>query len=131
MGKYTNLQNGVYSIFDSVGWKAENIKAFPQNFTGSNVGNEYIRLNIISSGDGVNLLSTSGLLIIDIFVDAGDGITRITAIADILDGYLVGKTIANTGSIQMLKSSIANFRKDSDNPALFTAQYSIPLSYNK
>jgi len=131
MGKYENLEKDVFSIFGSTLWKNENIKTFPVNFIELNPGNEFIRVSVIPSGNGINLTSISGVLIIDIFTSAGNGPRRTSLIADKLDSYLVGKSVSTiTGnSTQLNKSSLSYVGLDTVNSALYRATYSIPFNY--
>lgn len=130
MGKYESLARDVFSIFDAAPWKAENIKTFPANFVTVDPGNEYIRVSVIPSGRGINPKSTTGILLVDIFISAGNGPIRANLIADKLDEYLIGKTI-QTGSnfTQLLISALTFSGTDSDNPSLYRANYSIPFNY--
>lgn len=130
MGKYASLQSDIFSIFNSSAWKAENINTYPSNFVTINPGNEFIRVSIIPSGNGINLISVSGVIIIDIFVSAGNGPKAIVSIADKLDSYLVGKTVNTQGNNTCLaNSSLAFVGNDKDNPALYRASYTIPFNY--
>ena len=131
MGKYENLEKDVFSIFGSTLWKNENIKTFPVNFIELTPGTEFVRVSVIPSGNGINLTSISGVLIIDIFTSAGNGPRRTSLIADKLDSYLVGKSISTQSgnATQLQNSSLAILGLDKDNPALFRASYSIPFNY--
>lgn len=131
MGKYANLQADVFSIFNSVSWKAENIKTYPSNFVAINSGNEFIRVSIIPSGNSINIDSISGVIIVDIFTSAGNGPKSTVLIADKLDSYLVGKNIkiTNNVAIQLFNSSLSAGTADRDNPALYRVAYSIPFTY--
>lgn len=131
MGKYSNLQSDVFSIFDSDAWKAENIKTYPSNFVAVNSGNEFIRVSIIPSGNGVNLNSVSGIIIVDIFTSAGNGPKAAMLIADKLDQYLaVNYVSTESGFGTQFFSSTLDFRGvDKDNSALFKSVYTIPFNY--
>lgn len=131
MGKYANVQADIFSIFSDNTWKAENIKSYPTNSVAVNSGNEFIRINIIPSGAGINLSSISGILIIDIFTSAGSGPNRATLIADRLDSYIVGKSLSTVNGIvtQFLNSSMDYIGRDPDNVSLFRSAYSIPFNY--
>jgi hypothetical protein len=133
MGKYTDLQENVFAIFGSNAWKAENIKTIPVNFLGTQVSGEFIRVSVIPSGPGINLLSISGLLIIDIFTKAGNGPTRSFAIADVLDLYLVGQNLTpySNVAIQFQNSAFQSNGLDTDNPSLFRSTYTIPFIYTE
>lgn len=130
MTKYSDLTLDVFSVFGSPAWKAEKLKAFPSNFSASIEEKEYIRVNIISSGNGPNLNSVSGLVNIDIFTSAGEGTSRPAQIADILDGYLSGKSKkTGNGTTQFMASTLSNLGLDSANAALYRSQFSIPFTY--
>lgn len=133
MNKYTAVFEDIYSIFGAVGWLAENIKTFPDNYVGASVGNEYLRVSIVPSGNlSVNPpLSVSGQLIIDIFIPAGSGLKRLTTIADRLDTYLAGKTVTTSlsGSTQLKTSALSLLGNDRDNPSLYRGSYSISFNY--
>lgn len=128
MGKYTNLEKDVFSVFDGNAWKLELIKTFPSNFIPVNHSNEYIRVSIIPSGSGINLKSISGILIIDIFTPAGGGPHRASVIADKLDDYLQGKHLSNTsGAVTQFQSS-SMVPKEAEK-TLQRSSYTIPFNY--
>jgi len=131
MGKYTNLDTKILAVFGSSSWTAEGIKTFPANFVAMNAGTEFIRVSIIPTGPGVNLRSVSGVLIIDIFVEANKGPKRASFIADKLDTFLSGKNLMPTTriSIQLGSSSISPLGLDPDNPSLYRTSYTIPFNY--
>jgi len=133
MGKYSNIDDLIFSIFASSTWKAEKIQTFPSNFVKTKSLEEYIRVSIISSGLGVNFRSVSGELIIDIFSKSGTGPKQSSEIADKLDNYLSGKTIIllNGTSVQLFNSVIQDRGQDPDNPTLNRVVYSIPFSYSE
>ena len=132
MGKYLNLKDDIYSIFDSAAWKAENITTHPGNFNGAVTGN-YIRVSIIpsSSPEANPLISSSGQLLIDIFVEAGKGFLEAYIIADILDSYLSGKSVSTVSgnSTQFSSSALTEQGIDPDNKSLYRFKYSIPFNY--
>ncbi len=130
MGKYSNVESDIFSIFGSIGWKAQNIKTIPTNFVPKDIGNEYIRVSIIMS-QGIDIRSLRGLIMIDIFTPAGKGPKRTNEIADKLDQYLVGKVISTTagGMTQCMASSINVGQPDSANPGLFRTIYQINFNY--
>ena len=131
MGKYENLEKDVFSIFASTLWKNENIKTFPVNFIELTPGTEFVRVSVIPSGNGINLTSISGVLIIDIFTSAGNGPRKTSLIADKLDSYLVGKSVSTVSgnNTQFNKSSLSYIGLDTVNSALYRATYSIPFNY--
>jgi hypothetical protein len=127
--KYVNIVDNVYKLFATPEWKAEKIPTFPSNFDGS--GDEFIRVSVIPSGGGINLNSGSGVVLIDIFTSAGKGPKRAMSIADILDLYLVGKSLSTqAGTIfQFSQSSAQPFGADPINPSLYRVQYQISFNY--
>lgn len=130
MGKYEALETGVFSVFGSAVWKAEDIKTTPSNYIRVGAVTEFIRVNVIPSGKGLNLGSASGVLIIDIFTPVGKGPRRSSFIADKLDQYLVGKSVkSSSGVLQCSQSSLAPKGVDSENKSLFHTTYSIPFNF--
>jgi hypothetical protein len=131
MSKYANLQKAIFSIFDSSAWKSEKIIVLPNNVLGQNLKEEFLRLTIIPGNPGINLKSVSGLVIIDIFVKAGNGPKRSYNIADKLDNYLVGKSLKTEidSVVQFNNSAISIHGLDSDNKSLFRVNYTIPFNY--
>lgn len=130
MDKYSVVTQDILSIFGTPAWVGENIKTFPANFVAIEPGNEYVRVSIIPRGRGINPQSLSGILIIDIFIPAGNGQKRASFIADKLDTYLSCKTLSasSTYSIQCSQSSLVFSGIDADNPALYRASYTIPFN---
>jgi hypothetical protein len=130
MGKYTELETDIYSIFASTGWIAYNIKTYPSNYVAVDAPDKFIRINIIPATTGVNLRSVAGILMIDIFTSAGYATKDAFDIADKLDTYLLGKSISiGSGSTQFSASAIQPEGKDKDNPSLYRTTYSIPFNY--
>lgn len=131
MGKYTDLEKDVYSVFSSNEWKAEDIKTFPTNFVVMNTTNdEFIRVSVIPSGKPINRYSLAGILIIDIFTAAGSGTRRASIIADTLDNYLLDKS-RNTGSgvTQFGISSLTHMGPDKALPILHKSTYTINFNF--
>lgn len=131
MGKYSDSKSDIFSIFASAPWVAENIATIPNNFNPSTIGDEYIRVSVLTS-KGLNLKSLDGMLMIDIFTPAGSGPQRTDAIADRLDTYLVGKSLSTiTGKVtQFFDSSLGNGKTDTDNPTLCRTIYTLTFKYN-
>ena len=130
MGKYTSLQNDIFSIFNTDLWIAENIKVWPDNAVPVGNTGEFLRLSVIPSGDGINMTSVSGVLIVDIFTAAGNGPNRASLLADKLDLYLVGQSIVTgVNRTQFSASALEYIGRDSDNKSLFRSVYSIPFNY--
>ncbi len=132
MGKYSDNQSDIFSVFDATAWKAESIPTFPADYSGDDIPDgERIRVSIIASGPGVNKTSVSGTLIIDIFTSAGAGPARQNFIADRLDAYLENRTIQTKsgGNTQLRSSALQPLGQDRDNPSLSRASYEIPFNF--
>ena len=130
MGKYANSESDVFAVFSATEWKETGIKTYPSNFVAMDQKNEFIRVNVITSGQGLNLSSASGLLIIDIFIPAGKGPKRASLIADNLDKFLAGKSkLSGTSRTQFFGSSLSPIGPDPDNQGLHRSSYSIPFSH--
>lgn len=131
MGKFTDLEKDVFSVFDGVAWKAENILTVPSNFLGSEMGTEFISVSVIASGASPNTRSISGVCLVDIFIAAGGGPRRASIIADKLDSYLVGKTIPSVvnGVTQFFASSLAHKGVDKANPSLHRSTYTVTFNH--
>lgn len=131
MGKYTELQSGIFKFFSGLTWGLENIPSYPQDVAIKDNHEKFVRISIIPSGIGVNLHSISGICIIDIFTAATANPSEAMVIADKLDDYLVGKSrIMTNGRINFPQGSTLQPRgKDTDNPALIRHSYTIPFKY--
>ena len=131
MNAYTTLEDDIYSIFSSESWKAELVPTYPSNFSIPETVDEFIRVNIVPSGSGLNLQSKSGILIIDIFAAANEGLTRFFVIADKLDTFLVGESVSTSlnNVTQFSNSALSGASKDPDRPSLARMSYSISFNY--
>lgn len=131
--KYTALQNAIFSIFSSKAWIKENIQVFPENYTGSISGTEWLRLTILADGkqEANPIKSVSGIVQIEIYTPAGLGPSRSNQIADTLDSYLAGKAIVNSsnGRTEFGSSSLSGRGQDEVNSNLTKSLYSIPFNY--
>jgi len=131
MGKYEILEKDVFSVFDSQPWKDLELETYPSNYIVDSPADEFLRISIIPSGRGLNLSSVSGILVIDIFIPAGKGPKRSAIIADILDTYLVGKSLSTVSgnTTQFGNSFMSPQGTDVDNSSLFRAVYTIPFNF--
>ena len=131
MGKYSDSQADIFSMFDKPAWKAESIPTFPADYSGDDIPDgERTRVSIIASGAGHNKSSASGVLIVDIFTPAGFGPARQNFIADKLDAYLQHKSVSTTsgGVTQFASSTMKPLGVDRDNSSLSRAHYEIPFT---
>jgi hypothetical protein len=131
MGKYTNLEKDIFALIDDNLSLIPNLKIYPSNFVDTSPESLFIRVSIIPSGNGLNIKSISGLMIIDIYVPAGTGPRMTSEIADGLDVHLVGKTLKTTtgGSTQFGNSSLQPLGIDKDNPTLYRSSYTISFNF--
>ncbi len=130
MGKFTDVEFGIHSIFSSIDWKSKSIKTYPSNFD-EIIGQEFLRLTIIPANPGINFQSISGILNVEIFSESGKGPKRFYELSDTLDASLVGKSI-NTpnGVVQFNRGSALTLKgRDKDNPTLFMALYFLPFDF--
>jgi hypothetical protein len=125
MGKYTDNQSDIFSIFDAFK-SAEGIETVPRDYKGDIDAEEYVRVSIVPSGNGINLVSSHGVVIAEIYTPAGFGPSRQNFIADRLDAHLVGKT---HGMTQFLASTLSPLGTDRDNASLQCAKYEIPFNF--
>jgi len=130
INKYIQLESDIYSVFGSDIWKAELIKTYPSNFIPSNSGMEFIRISIVPSGKALNAIDVTGMAIIDIFTVRGAGTKRASVIADILDKYLLGKSLkTDTSTVLFLNSAMNHSGIDKDDPALYRSIYTIIFNF--
>lgn len=129
MDRYASMYSDVYSVFSSTAWVTAGVKTVPENYTASGIGNEYIRVSVLFGGGYgyVNLPSSqSGQLIIDIFAPAGEGMKKLSTIADKLNSFLERKTVGYT---QFSTSSFSPLGLDAANASLYRGKYSISFNY--
>lgn len=128
--KYTSLQQVIFDVFGSTEWKSNNIQTFPSNFIGD-VSSDYIRVSVITNGDGRNSLQSGhGVINIDIFSAIGLGTLKANQIADKLDEFLERKTMRkNEYNLQTVESSLQHLGACKSNPSLHQSNYSIPFNY--
>lgn len=132
MGKFTAVEDDIFSVFASSTWKNENIETQPSNYSSPQAWTKYVRVNVIQSGKGVNKVSVSGILIIDIFTPVGEGPTLATQIADKLEQHLAFKTLQTTsGGVTQFPEggSLVPKGVDAANATLFRSSYTIPFKY--
>lgn len=130
MGRYTQAQDAVNSIFGSAPWLAENIPAFPQDVVPDRASKEYVRVSVIPSAKGLNKVSVSGICILDIYTADGEGPARALAIADVLDKYMHFKTVQLSAglSLEFKGSTLQGRGADKANPSLTRSQYTVPFN---
>ena len=127
---YDNVLADIESVFASGVWIANSIEVYPDNYQGViNNDNEFCRLSVLPSNSENYSYGGSkqleGLVIIKIFVKAGDGQSRLMAISDILDISLSNKRLTN--GTELLTSYLNVEGLDPSNKSLYSAQYIIPF----
>ena len=131
MGKFTAVEDAIFSVFATNAWQSEGVETIPANYVSpANPGGDFIRVNVISNGKGVNTVSVSGMLIVDIFTSAGQGPRPATVIADKLESYLRNQSIITSkGTTQFHGGAFTLKGLDTANPTLFRSSYSIPFHF--
>ena len=132
MGKYSDLISNVFSVFALPAWKATGLETVPQGFVGTQPP-PYIRVSVLASGSGLNALSTSGIIIADIFTVNGMGPSPAALIADQLDTFLLAKSFSYDGSVTQIAAE-SNFRvigPDPENNSLCRSVYQAQFNHFK
>jgi hypothetical protein len=127
---FDNVLSDIEEIFSTTEWIEENIALYPDNYQGQiSNDNEFCRLSVLPSDSenyahGGNKL-IQGLVIIKLFVKAGEGQGRLMAIADILDNYLENKKLTNSTELGTSYLNVEGL--DPANKSLYSARYIIPF----
>jgi hypothetical protein len=127
---YDNLLDDIEAIFASSNWTDNNINIYPDNYQGTiDTENEFCRLNILPSSSeyyshGGNK-QLEGIIVIKIFVKAGEGQARLMAISDILDATLQSKHLTNGTKLETSYLNVEGL--DPSNKSLYSARYIIPF----
>jgi hypothetical protein len=131
MGKNTELQTNLFSIFGDPAWVATGVVTFPEGFLGNTSSNEFIIVSIVASDAPTSdNKSSAGQVYVDIYVPAGIGPLRAAQIADLLDEHLATKTVANAaGSTQFRNSSFMRRGLDKANPNLLRFIYTTNFTH--
>jgi len=125
---YNLLKTDVYSIFASTEWLASGVKAYPANYSGliDNTG-PFLRINILPGTPSIAAYELKkkfdGLLILSIFVKAGNGDSDLFTVADTLDSFFQGKTLTN--GTQFGVSTLSALGLDPADKSLYRGDYSI------
>ena len=132
MGKFSGAEEHLLSVFATAQWKAEDIPTYPANYVGK-IDRDYVRVQVIASGQGANRISCSGVLLVDIFVKAGEGTRQLSQIADKLDLFLQNKLLKTTGlgRTQTFTSVLQPRGLDPDNSGFYRGLYSLPFQFSE
>jgi hypothetical protein len=134
---YNTLITSIEKSFTDPVWTIFGIPTYPDNYQGViDNQNEFCRLNIlpttsetIAFGGIGDSKSLTGNIIIAIFVKAGEGQRRVSEIADLLDDLL--QYTSPVGGLGLGPSFVFMTGLDSQNRSLYSARYTIPLTYYK
>jgi len=127
---YDNVLDDIEAVFGSASWTSNSINVYPDNYQGTITNQtEFCRLNVLPSNSenyvhGGNK-RIEGLIAVKIFVKAGEGQSRIMAIADILDINLQNKKLTNGTELGTSYLNVEGL--DPSNRALYSARYLIPF----
>jgi hypothetical protein len=129
-GKFTELEDSIYSLLRTPAFLAENLKVLPNNFV-SVITEEFIRLDIATGSPSYSARSSRGFLIAQIFIKAGIGVRRTSVISDILDKHLMGKSVKGSlGTLIFTNSTLSHYGVDKANPGLHLSEYTINYSWS-
>jgi len=128
MNMYSNLKSDIYGVFASSTWTATGYKAYPSNYSGEiNSTSSFIRISILPGNGTVESHGLkkkfSGMLILSIFVKAGNGDSELFTIADTIDSFFQGKTLTN--GTQFGASTLMQLGPDLADKSLYRGDYSI------
>lgn len=130
MGRFEQSSINALSFFATSAWTDTGIEVVPENFSGKIVGGEYVRATQVMAVTPINRNSTSGLLQVDIFVEADKGPKRGAQIADLLDLLLSSKTVVSgETSTQFGIATVQNLGYDQANPSLYRYLFSVPFNH--
>ena len=129
MGKYVTTEVDIFRIFGSFSWTSENIATYPSNYIPNSNDQEFIRISIIPSSQGVNLVSVEGIVMVEIFTEANLGDRRSLEIADTLDQFMVGKSFNENGINTQLFDSTLKGASNPEDESRSRQIYSIPFKH--
>jgi len=129
MSKYANLISDVESVFGSSTWTANNISTFPSNFNIPSNLSEFVKIETLPLRINTDYgrFGVEGLIIIQVYVSANQGVRRLMEVADLLDLILENKLLAN--GTQTQSSNLQILGQDSDNPELFRADFTVNFTF--
>jgi len=128
---FDNVLSDIEEVFSLAPWAAEGIAIYPDNYQGQiSNDNEYCRLTVLPSTSenyvyGGNK-KIQGLIIIKMFVKAGEGQGRLMAMSDIFDTHLENKKLTNGTELGTSYLNVEGL--DPDNKSLYSARYIIPFN---
>jgi hypothetical protein len=125
---FSKIKSDVYGIFASAGWTATGYKTYPDNYSGAiDSSSAFIRVTILPGKSTIDAhglkKKLSGMLILSIFVKAGNGDAELFGIADSIDSFFQGKTLTN--GTQFGTSTLMKLGLDPADKSLYRGDYSI------
>lgn len=100
MSRFRTVQSDLESVFATSEWTDLSIAAYPVNFVGGDFSDEFVLVETVPgkittprNRSFSNINTVSGQYIIQVYVKAGEGLTRVMEIADHLDSLLNSKRL--------------------------------------
>jgi len=128
---YDLILRDIETVFASATWTSNSIPTYPADYLGSKgAATEYAILNVLPSSSK-NIAhgaqkETTGLVAVKLFVKAGEGQSRLMAIANLLDTVLENKTLPNGTELGTSYLTVEGL--DPLNKSLSSASYIIPFT---
>lgn len=125
---YGLLKDDIYGVLSSPAWINTGYRTYPTNYSGKiDTSKNFIRVSILPGKPSLDAYSFkktfSGLLILSVFVKAGEGDKTLFAIADTIDSFFEGKTLTN--GTQFGPSTLSTLGLDPADNTLYRGDYSI------
>jgi len=129
MSKYVDILADIEGQFNLQQWKALNISAFPANFRIPKDLSEFVKLEVLPlrSNTDYGRFGIEGIVYVQIYVPANQGLKRLMEIADTLDSLLENKTMFEGTTTS--ESTMQVLGLDTDNPDLFRGDYAIDFKF--
>jgi hypothetical protein len=129
MAKFVDLLSDIEGQFATSDWTSQNISAFPANFRIPENTSEFVKLEVLPLRDNSDYgrCGIEGIVYVQIYVQANQGVKRLMEIADILDTILQAQTFSN--GTQTQASSLNVLGIDKDNPELFRGDFAVNFTY--
>jgi len=125
MSKYTDVISDIEGQFATSTWTANSITAFPSNYRVPANQSEFVKIEVLPLKSNIDYgrFGIEGIIYIQTYVQANNGVRRLMEIADLLDNLLQNKTFTN--GTQTRESGLSVLGLDKDNPELFRGDYSV------
>jgi hypothetical protein len=83
----------IFGIFASNEWKTHGIKTVPQDTVLPTGTVPFVRVSVLPSAYGVNIVSLGGMVMLEIYTPSGDGPALSVSIADKLRSLISNKSL--------------------------------------